>query len=58
MIDTSGSMSGSRLTLAKDAATAVINTLSNNDFVGVINFGSTASRIHSQKIIRATASDK
>lgn len=58
MIDTSGSMSGNRLTIAKDAATAVVNTLSNNDFIGVINFGSSASRIHSQKIIRATATDK
>lgn len=58
MIDTSGSMSGDRITLAKDAATAVVNTLSNSDFVGVINFGSSASTVHSNKIIRATSSDK
>ena len=36
LIDTSGSMYGSRLTILKDAATAVVNTLSNNDFVAVI----------------------
>ena len=36
MIDTSGSMTGDRMTLAIDAAKAVVNTLSNNDFVGVI----------------------
>ena len=58
MIDTSGSMHGDRLQIAKDAATAVVNTLSNNDFVGVIQFGSTASTLYSNKIIRATSTDK
>ena len=58
MIDTSGSMFGDRMTIAKDAAKAVVNTLSNSDFVGVINFGSTASALFSNKIIRATTSDK
>jgi hypothetical protein len=45
LIDTSGSMYGERLTLAKDAATNVVNTLSNSDFVGVISFGSSASNV-------------
>lgn len=58
MIDTSGSMFGDRLQIAKDAATAVVNTLSNSDFVGVINFGSSASALHSNKIIRATIEEK
>ena len=38
LIDTSGSMYGDRMTLAKSAATAVINTLSNNDFLAVVSF--------------------
>ena len=58
MIDTSGSMYGSRMTIAKDAATAVVNTLSNSDFVGVINFATSASSVDSSKITRATASVK
>ena len=51
-------MFGDRLQLAKDAATAVVNTLSNSDFVGVINFGSSASALHSNKILRATITEK
>lgn len=35
-------MGGNRITLAKEAAKSVVNTLSNNDFLGVITFGSTA----------------
>ena len=58
MIDTSGSMFGDRLSIAKDAATAVINTLSNSDFVGVISFSNKARNIYSNKIIRATSTDK
>ena len=58
LIDTSGSMTGTRLTIAKEAASAVVNTLSNNDFLGVINFGSTASTIYSTKVIRAKTTDK
>jgi Mg-chelatase subunit ChlD len=58
MIDTSGSMTGERLTLAKDAATNVINTLGNSDFVGVLNFGSTVSAVYTDKITRATAEVK
>ena len=58
MIDTSGSMFGDRLQIAKDAATAVINTLSNSDFIGVISFGSTASTLFANKIKRATSENK
>ena len=46
------------MTIAKDAASAVINTLSNNDFLGVIQFGSTASTVYSDKITRATITQK
>ena len=42
IIDVSGSMSGSRMSLAKDAAKSVINTLGNTDFVGVVQFESSA----------------
>lgn len=58
LIDTSGSMYGDRLSLAKEAAAAVVNTLSNNDFLGIINFGSSASTVYSNKIFRATISEK
>lgn len=58
MIDTSGSMYGDRMTLAKSAATAVVNTLSNNDFLGVISFGSSASSVYSDKVTRATIGEK
>ena len=46
------------MTIAKSAASAVINTLSNNDFLGVIRFGSDASTVYSDKITRATISQK
>lgn len=36
IIDVSGSMEGSRIITAQDAAKSVIKTLSNNDFLGVI----------------------
>ena len=58
MIDTSGSMDGKRLLIAKDAANAVVNTLSNSDFVGVINFSSKANNIYSNHIMRATSKVK
>lgn len=54
MIDTSGSMDGTRINLAKEAAKSVINTLSNNDFIGVITFSSSAQKLGSDKIVRAT----
>ena len=58
MIDISGSMYGKRLTIAKDAASAVISTLSNSDFIGVIKFSSSASVVYSSRLIRATNSKK
>ena len=43
--DVSGSMSGSKLTAAKEATKAVIDTLSNKDFVGIVAFNNTAQII-------------
>lgn len=54
MIDTSSSMLGDGLDVAKTAAKSVINTLSNNDFVGVISFDSRARTVYSNRITRAT----
>ena len=51
-------MAGTGISLAKDAATSVVNTLSNSDFVGVVKFESTASYVHSQKILRGTQETK
>ena len=47
ILDVSGSMHGNRLSIAKEAAKRVINTLSNNDFVGVVTFSDTAKIIYS-----------
>ena len=58
ILDVSGSMSGSGISLAKDAATSVVNTLSNSDFVGVVKFESTASYVYSHKILRGTQETK
>ena len=58
MIDTSGSMYGSRLSIAIDAAKAVVNTLSNSDFVGVIEFSTSATNVDKNRITRATSSVK
>ena len=58
MIDTSGSMDGDRISLAKDAAISVVNTLSNSDFVGILNFATSASTIENSKITRATIEEK
>ena len=55
IIDISGSMSGTRLTLAKEAAKSVVNTLSNNDFVGIVTFSSTATNLGPNRITRATS---
>lgn len=51
-------MEGSRLQIAKDAAKSVVNTLSNNDFLGVIEFSSEATYVVSEKITRATIEHK
>ena len=58
MIDKSGSMNGTRMHIAKDAATAVVKTLSNSDFVGVISFSNSAKSLYSDKIVRATSENK
>lgn len=47
-------MSGSRLDIAKEAGKSVVNTLSNNDFVGVISFNSEVQSLYSNKVLRAT----
>ena len=59
IIDVSGSMSvGNRLSSAQSAAKAVIETFSNNDFVGVIKFSTTAQALSSSRIMRATGEYK
>ena len=47
-------MMGERMSLAIDAAKNVVNTLGNTDFVGVVKFDSTAYKVYSNKILRAT----
>ena len=54
MIDTSSSMLGDGLDVAKTAAKSVISTLSNNDFVGVISFDNIAKTLVANRITRAT----
>ena len=55
IIDVSGSMSdGSRMSLAKDAAQSVVSTLGNTDFVGLVKFESSAEKVYSKRILRAT----
>ena len=45
IIDTSGSMgSYSRMSLAKEAATKVLNTLNDYDYIGIVEFDTEASR--------------
>ena len=58
IIDISGSMDGQKLNLAKDAAKAVVNTLSNSDFVAIISFSNVARSIYKNRITRATSSEK
>ena len=58
LIDVSGSMSGTRIQSAKEAAVSVVNTLSNSDFVGVVSFASKAETLHSTKVLRATNKTK
>ena len=54
LIDVSGSMSGNNIILAKESARAVVNTLSNNDFFGVVSFESSAATVYTDKLLRAT----
>lgn len=58
VIDVSGSMSGTGISLAKTAGKSVVNTLSNSDFVGVIAFSGSASWKVSDRIRRATIDHK
>ena len=51
-------MDGDRLEIAKEAAEAVLNTTSNNDFIGVISFNENASTIHIDRIVRGTSENK
>ena len=54
MIDVSDSMQGTKIEMAKQAASSVVSTLSNNDFVGVITFESSANSLVDTEIKRAT----
>lgn len=59
IVDVSGSMStGSRMSLAIEAAQNVVNTLGNTDFVGVVKFDSSSYQVYSDKILRATTQVK
>lgn len=51
-------MDGNRINIAKSAAKAVVNTLSNNDFIGVVTFSSDANYLVSDRITRATTQHK
>ena len=57
VIDTSGSMTGTREELASDAAKAVVDTLTLNDYVSVVRFSSTASA-YASTLVQATDSEK
>lgn len=58
IIDKSGSMNGTRIELAKEAAKSVVETLSNSDFVGVVAFSSEADTIGNGQIVRASTENK
>ena len=56
VVDSSGSMSsGDRIEMAKEAATKVIDTLSSNDYVNVIDFASSAKAYSSRGLVKADA---
>lgn len=57
ILDTSGSMSGSRIDLMKQAATRVIETLTIADRVGIVHFSSEATVITTRMVI-ATETNK
>lgn len=58
MLDTSGSMGqASRLSIAKQAATAVVNALSFVDYFAIVEFSSTASP-YEEYLVGATAESK
>ena len=58
IIDTSGSMDISKLVSAKTAVKNILNSLSNVDFVGVVAFSETATKLYSNKIERANKTVK
>jgi secreted protein with Ig-like and vWFA domain len=43
-------MQGTRIEIAKEAAKSVVNTFSNNDFVGVVTFSDDAQTLYSKKL--------
>lgn len=59
LLDVSGSMEADyKLESAKEALISVINTLSNNDFVGVATFSDSATTLQSSGLFRATSENK
>ncbi len=46
VIDRSGSMSGSRIASAKQAAVRVVNSMADGDYVGVVSFADSASTVY------------
>ena len=60
-MDVSGSMTEghpSRISLAKEAASSVINTLGPADTAAVITFATNANSVHFSKIVQATTYNK
>lgn len=55
IIDVSGSMQGTKIEIARQAASSVVSTMSNNDFVGVITFESSSKSLVETEIKRATS---
>lgn len=51
-------MYGDKLEIAKKASKTVINTLNNNDFIGVISFGNSGVSLMYDNIVRATSTVK
>ena len=47
-----------RLSVAKEAAKRVINTLSNNDFVGIVSFSDNAKILYKAGLNRADSTVK
>lgn len=57
VIDTSGSMHGNRIAMAEEAATRVIDTLTESDYAAVVTFSSSAAS-SSEQLVRMTAAAK
>ena len=56
MIDSSGSMKGGRMEMAIDAATKVVDTLTETDYVSVVDF-STSAVSFSDRLVSATTAN-